>query len=87
MSKVAEIKVDVKKENGKNRWNHLFLIQDGDVKKVFVVFDIEDDEVYIQYDTVSLSVNGRFEEYELTHEEEEAVKSYILENYGGLRPN
>jgi tRNA U54 and U55 pseudouridine synthase Pus10 len=81
MSAIAEIKVDVKREDGKIRWNHLYLIEKGDVKSIFIVFDTEGDEIYIQYDTVSIFIKGKYMEYELTHEEEEAVKGYISENY------
>jgi hypothetical protein len=83
MSETTEIQVDVKKEeNGTIRWNHLHLIENGDVKNIFLVFDTEGDEVYIQYDSVQLlGSDGNSEEYELTHEEEEAVKAYIVDNY------
>lgn len=85
MSETAEkITVKVKTENGNSRWNHLSIIKNRETKNVFLVFETEEDEIYIQYDTVAISVNGKFEEYELTHEEEEAIKSYISANYGTL---
>ena len=76
----TEVKVKVE-PNGVKRWNHLFLINGNDVRRIFLVFDIERDEVYILYDTVEIIVEGELTEYELTHEEEEAVIAYIASNY------
>lgn len=83
MSETAEkIVVKVKVTNDVKRWNHFSLTQNGKVKNIFLVFDMEGEEVYIQYDTVALCVDGEIEEYELTHEEEIAVIDYIVSHYG-----
>jgi hypothetical protein len=102
-----EIKVDVLEVDGKKDWEHFYIIQDGDVKKVYLQFTAKshqvkgdmstmyppnydpaeyETEAYIEYDTVHLCFKDEdgeedCEEYELTHEEEEAVIAYIKENY------
>lgn len=79
-----KIKVQVKEVGGIKRWNHLFLSVDGQTKEIFLIFDTEDADVFIQYETVGIITGNGVEEHELSHEEEEAVINYISSNYGGF---
>ena len=79
-----KISVEVKTTKDIKRWNYFKLIENGEEKDIFLVFDTEFDDVFIDYTSVAIIIDGEPIEYELTHKEEEAVITYISDNYGGI---